>query len=88
MFGDASAPIVDSGGTITTPDTGTTDPLPDDVTEAVSQLLADADAAFARADDALRGADLATYQSEVAEAQRLLDQARELIEAALAGANA
>jgi uncharacterized protein len=89
VFGDATAPIVD-GGTTTTPDpgAGTTEPLPDDVTEAVSQLLADADAAFARADDALREADLATYQSEVAEAQRLLDQARELIEAALAGANA
>jgi len=96
VFGDA-APVVDDGaGDSTTDgttdagptDDGTTEPLPEDVTEAVSQLLTQADAAFARADQALRDADLATYQTEVAEAQRLLDQARTLIEAALAGVDA
>jgi uncharacterized membrane protein (UPF0182 family) len=89
VFGDASAPIVDDG-TSTDDGTGdgTTVPLPEDVTEAVSELLIQADAAFARADDALRAADLAAYQDEVAEAQRLLDQARNLIESALTGDNA
>jgi len=82
VFGDASAPIVDDGGTT---DGGTDVPLPEDVTAAVEQLLGQANAAFLRADDALRSADLATYQAEVAEAQRLIEQARELIEAALAG---
>ncbi len=98
VFGDA-APVVDDGTTDDgttddgttddgTTDDGTTEPLPEDVTTAVSQLLARADAAFARADAALRDADLATYQSQVAEAQRLIDQARELIEGALAGESA
>ena len=90
VFGDPSAPTVDDGtgdepvddGTI---DPGITDPLPEDVTEAVSELLARADAAFARADLALREADLASYQAEVAQAQRFLDQARDLIADALAG---
>ncbi|MEE9297796.1 MAG: UPF0182 family protein [Acidimicrobiia bacterium] len=86
VFGDPSAPTVDDEPTDDGPtDDGTTEPLPEDVTEAVSRLLARADAAFARADAALRDADLATYQEEVAEAQRLLDQARDLIAAALAG---
>ena len=92
VFGDASAPIVDDVDDGPTTDDGTGDdpavPLPEDVTEAVSELLIQADAAFARADDALRAADLATYQDEVAEAQRLLDRARGLIETALTGANA
>jgi uncharacterized membrane protein (UPF0182 family) len=83
VFGDPSAPVVDDGGT--TDGGGTEEPLPEDVTAAVEQLLGQANAAFQRADEALRNADLATYQSEVAEAQRLIDQARQLIEAALAG---
>lgn len=58
--------------------------LPDEVTEAVAELLARADEAFARADVALRGADLATFQAEVAEAQRLIAQAQVLLEEALA----
>ena len=97
VFG-AAAPVVDDGTTDATTDDGTTDdgttdggitePLPEDVTEAVSQLLVQADAAFARADAALREADLATYQAEVAEAQRLLGQAQVRIEAALAGDDA
>ena len=82
VFGDASAPVVD-GETPT--DGGTSEPLPEDVTAAVDQLLGQANAAFLRADDALRAADLATYQAEVAEAQRLIEQARQLIEAALSG---
>lgn len=82
LFGDPSAPVVDDGTTV---DPGTGSPLPDDVTEAVAELLGDANAAFQRADVALRAADLATYQREVTEAQRLLEQARELITAALAG---
>ena len=74
VFGDA--PVVDD------PD----DPdLPDDVTEAVAQLLARADAAFTRAETALRAGDLGTYQEEVEEAQRLVAQAQELLEEALAG---
>jgi len=90
VFGDASAPTVDDGDTTDdgTTDGGTTEPLPEDVTEAVSELLAQADAAFARADDALRDADLSTYQTEIEEAQRLLDQARDLIQTALTGLNA
>ena len=93
VFGDV-VPVVDEGttdgGTTDggTTDGGTTEPLSDDVTETVSQLLVQADAAFARADAALRDADLATYQTEVVEAQRLLDQARELIEGALVGESA
>jgi hypothetical protein len=83
VFGDATAPIVDDGT-----GTGTTEPLPEDITAAVAQLLAEADAAFLRADDALRAADLATYQTEVAEAQRLIRQATDLIQAALDGTGA
>jgi uncharacterized membrane protein (UPF0182 family) len=85
VFGDPTAPTVetdDSGGD-TTGDTGGVE-LPEDVTEAVGQLLLEADAAFARADAALRNADLATYQREVADAQALVDQARTLVEEALA----
>jgi uncharacterized membrane protein (UPF0182 family) len=74
VFGDA--PVVDDGGG---------DDLPDDVTEAVAELLTRADEAFARADAALRAADLATYQEQVAEAQRLIGQAQELLEEALGG---
>ncbi len=91
VFGDPSAPTVDDGTTDDEPiddgttDPGITEPLPEDVTEAVSELLLRADAAFARADAALRRADLATYQAEVAEAQRILAEAQDLIEAALAG---
>jgi uncharacterized membrane protein (UPF0182 family) len=83
VFGDASAPVIDDGTPST--DDGTDEPLPEDVTAAVEQLLGEANAAFQRADEALRDADLATYQAEVAEAQRLIDQARQLIEAALVG---
>lgn len=84
VFGDPSAPVVDDPTT----DPGTDNPLPDDVTEAVSELLSQADIAFARAEDALRAANLAEYQAQVAEAQRLIDQARELIEAAISGSGA
>ena len=84
VFGDAPPPPVDDGEE-PPPDDGE---LPLDVSEAVAELLARADAAFQRADQALRDADLATYQSEVAEAQRLIDQARQLIESAVDGSDA
>ncbi len=74
VFGDA--PVVDDG---TPPDE-----LPEDVTEAVAELLTQAEEAFARADAALRSADLATFQEEVAAAQALIAQAQELLEEALA----
>ncbi|MEX0826689.1 MAG: UPF0182 family protein [Acidimicrobiia bacterium] len=80
VFGDG--PVVD-------PDPDDPDDpgeLPADLTEAVTELLTRADAAFARADQALRDANLATYQAEVAEAKRLIDQARALLEEALSGA--
>jgi hypothetical protein len=80
VFGDG--PVVD-------PDPDDPDDpgeLPADLTEAVTELLTRADAAFARAEQALRDANLATYQAEVAEARRLIDQARALLEEALSGA--
>jgi len=87
VFGDPSAPIVDEETSVdggTDGATGGGAELPEDVTEAVAQLLQEAEAAFERADAALRDADLATYQREVAEAQRLIDQARGLVQDALA----
>ncbi len=87
VFGDPSAPTVDTGDTTTDSDTGDAGvDLPEDVTQAVGQLLLQADEAFARADAALRNADLATYQREVAGAQALIDEARALVEEALAAA--
>ena len=59
-------------------------PLPDDVTAAVSQLLTQADAAFAAADAALRAGDLAGFQAKVIEAQRMVAQAQDLLEQSLA----
>lgn len=63
-------------GTPTEPDDGTVG-VPDDVVS----LLADANAAFARADEALRSGDLAGYQAAIGEAQAFIDQAAALIEA-------
>ena len=71
-------------GTVTPPEDGGGE-LPDDVVEAVTQLLTQADAAFARADAALRAADLATYQRELAEAQRLVERAQEILQESLSG---
>jgi hypothetical protein len=77
VFGDA--PVVEPGD-------GNGGDLPTDVIDAVTELLARADLAFASAEQALRNADLGRYQAEVAEAQRLIEQARQLLEDALMGA--
>ena len=72
VFGDAP--------TVVDPDDPDPDPdLPDDVTEAVAELLDRATQAFVRADTALRNGDLGRFQSEVATARSLIEQANELI---------
>jgi hypothetical protein len=64
------------GGSTVDPD----DPdLPEEILEAVAELMSRAEAAFERADSALRGADLAEFQRQVAIARNLIAQANQLI---------
>ena len=50
---------------------------PDDDEATISELLAQADAAFVEADEALRAGDLATYQEKVDEARDLITEAQQ-----------
>lgn len=93
VFGEAPPPVTDddgvtNGGTDGGTDGGTTDPdapLPDDLQEAIVELLNRADSAFAEAETALRAGDLAGYQDAVDRAQSFIIQAQQLIAAGEGG---